>query len=61
MTDLEKEEIQRLKNSPITESDHNMIFMLYKKYVKDIWNYTTGCNCDNGIEKLYKELMEKHG
>lgn len=57
MTDKEILESLKLITDP-SESEMNIIFIMYKKFIRDIPVYTTGCSCENNITKLYKDLME---
>jgi len=59
LNDNIRNEFERLKNiSTPQKTDQNLIFSLYKNFVNpDASFYTTGCNCQNSIQNVYRELM----
>jgi hypothetical protein len=54
-----RKEFERLKNVLTPQkNDLDLIFSLYKGFVNPNASfYTTGCNCQNSIENVYRELM----
>lgn len=41
-----------------TTDQCNQVFELYKKYIRHMSHYTTGCNCAHDIGNLWIELRD---
>ena len=41
-----------------TQQETDEIFRLYKKYIQNIYSYTTGCNCSSNIANIWDELKQ---
>lgn len=56
--DKEKfEEVIQIRGQ-LSKTDMDSIFILYKKYIKDISYYRTNCGCNNDIRNLFYKVLD---